>query len=115
LKDEAVLSLEAYPYPTLVHYISFNNYSYMNWVADVGGFFTLTVSIFLFMSTRVIKFGNRGRLFQSAHGILPMFSLPHRNAEELAGLRFIVLAALGMTEEEYFRQKFKTSVNFFNN
>jgi len=109
-----ILNIEASPNPTVVHYKSFDNYSYMDWIADVGGFFTLAVSIFLFMSTRIMKFAGRDRLFLNAHGILPMFSLPHRNAEELAGLRSIVLAALGVTEEEYFGNLFKTKLNFLS-
>lgn len=106
-QEERVLTIDTYPNPTIVHYVSFNNYSYVDWMADIGGFITLAIGFFLFVATRITKFANRNKAFHTVHGILPIFSLPHRNAEELAGLRFIVLAGLGITEEEYFGKAFQ--------
>jgi len=95
------LTIETYPKPNIVHYVSYNNYSYMNWIADMGGFLSIAVGFFVFTATKITKLGHRGEVFHSNHGILPIFSLPHRNAEELARLRSIVLDNLGLTEEQY--------------
>jgi len=104
------LKLETNPNPTVVHYVSYNNYSYFDWMADMGGLLSLAVGFFLFMATRITKLAHRGEAFHPHHGILPIFSLPHRNAEELARLRFIVLEALQITEEEYFGNAFQRSL-----
>jgi len=101
------LTLETYPNPTIVHYVSYNNYSYMDWMADMGGFLSIAIGFFVFMATRISKLANRGEVFHTHHGILPLFSLPHRNAEELARLRFIVLDAIGVTVQEYFGKSFQ--------
>jgi len=101
------LTLETYPNPTVVHYVSYNNYSYFDWMADMGGLLSLAVGFFLFLATRITKLAHRGEAFCPNHGILPVFSLPHRNAEELARLRFIALEALAITEEEYFGKSFQ--------
>jgi hypothetical protein len=95
------LTIETYPKPNIVHYVSYNNYSYMNWLADMGGFLSIAVGFFVFTATKITKLGHRGEVFHANHGILPIFSLPHRNAEELARLRSIVLDTLGITEEEF--------------
>jgi len=95
------LTIETYPNPNIIHYVSYSNYSYMNWLADMGGFLSIAVGFFVFTATKITKLGHRGEVFHANHGILPIFSLPHRNAEELARLRSIVLDTLGITEEEY--------------
>jgi len=97
-----LLTLETYPKPRIVHYVSYNSYRYMDWMADMGGILSIAVGFFVYAATRITKFAHRGKLFTANYGILPIFSLPHRNAEELAILRFIVLDALSITEEEYF-------------
>jgi len=102
LSRDTLLTIDTYPNPTIVHYVSYDNYTYMNWLADMGGFLSIAVGFFLFSATRVTKLAHRGQVFHTHHGILPIFSLPHRNAEELARLRFIVLESLGVTEVEYF-------------
>jgi len=116
--DDAMLNIEVYPYPTVVHYVSFERYSYLDWLADIGGFYTLAIGCFFVFSTRITKLANRRDVFQRKQGILPAFSLSHRNAEELSGLRSLVLAALGITVEEYFScdfQKRLTKLSFFRN
>jgi len=100
---DAMLNIEVYPYPTVIHYISFDRYSYLDWIADVGGFYTIAICFSFFSSKQLTKFANRRDLFQKKQGILPAFSLPHRNAEEIAGLRSLVMAGLGITDEEYFK------------
>jgi len=100
--DDTMLNIEVYPYPTIVNYVSFDRYSYMDWLADVGGYYTIAFGIFFVFSARITKVANRKDAFQRRQGILPAFSLPHRNAEELSGLRTLVLASLGITEEAYF-------------
>jgi len=121
MPDDAKLNVEVYPYPTVVHYISFERYSYLDWLADVGGFYTLAFGCFFVFSTRVTKLANRRDVFQRKQGILPVISLTHRNAEELSGLRSLVLASLGITEQEYFSKQFEkqltkltTSLNLLN-
>jgi len=59
----ALLNIEVYPYPTVVHYISFDRYNYFDWLADVGGFYTLAIATFFFLSTRIIKFANGKDVF----------------------------------------------------
>jgi len=113
--QESMLTIGIRPFPTIVHYVSFSNYSYLDWLADMGGLYAIAIGLFLFLATRVARFANRGKAFLSAQGILPVLSLPHRNAEELAGLRLIVLAGLGITEKEYFGEEFQTKLtNFIN-
>jgi hypothetical protein len=110
--SKAMLNIEVYPYPIVVHYITYDRYSYLDWLADVGGFFTLVLGFFLFLTSRVTKLANRKEKFHLRQGILPAFSLPHRNAEELSGLRLMLLAALGITEQEYFSKSFDSSMEF---
>jgi len=100
--DSAMLNIEVYPYPTVVNYVSFNRYDYMDWIADIGGYYTIAFGVFFIFSTRITKHANRNDAFQRKQGILPAFSLPHRNAEAISGLRTLVLASLGITEEAYF-------------
>merc|ERR550534_646339 len=113
--QESMLRINVRPFPTIVHYVSFSNYSYLDWLADMGGLYAITIGLFLFMATRVAKYANRGKAFLSAHGILPALSLPHRNAEELAGLRLIVLAGLGITENQYFGDEFQAKLSSLQN
>jgi len=108
--QESILTIDVRPFPTIVHYVSFSNYSYLDWVADMGGLYAIALGLFLFVATRVAKYANRGKAFLNAHGILPAFSLPHRNAEELAALRLIVLAGLGITEKHYFGDEFQAKL-----
>merc|ERR1719317_1026244 len=102
---DAKLNIEVYPFPTVMHYISFDRYSYLDWLADVGGFYTLVASFFFILSSRITKLAQRRENFHLNQGILPAFSLSHRNAEELCVLRSLVLAALGITEKDYFTKK----------
>jgi len=96
------LTIQTYPKTAIVHYVSYSNYSYMDWLADMGGVLSLAVALFFFTASTITKLAQRGKIFYRSYGILPLFSLPHRNAEELAKLRSIVLDALGITELEYF-------------
>merc|ERR1712142_1105242 len=82
-------------------------YTYIDWLADMGGFYTLAFGCFFVFSTRITKLANRRDVFQRKHGILPAISLRHRNAEELSQLRSLVLAALGITEKAYFSGDFE--------
>jgi len=100
--EDAMLNIEVYPYPTVLHYVSFHRYSYIDWLADVGGLYTLVIGIFFVFSTRITKLANRRDLFHRKQGILPVVSLSHRNAEEISGLRSLVMAAFGISEQEYF-------------
>merc|ERR1719184_111093 len=111
--EESMLRIDVRPFPTIVHYASFSKYSYLDWLADMGGLYAIAIGFFLFMATRFATCANRGNAFLSALGILPAFSLPHRNAEELAGLRLIVLAGLGITEKEYFGEEFQAKLTNF--
>jgi len=97
-----MLNIEVYPFLSVMHYVSFHRYSYLDWLVDVGGFFTLITGLFFVLSSRVTKIANRKNNFHLNQGILPVFSLSHRNAEEIAGVRSMVMAALGITEQEYF-------------
>jgi len=107
---DAMLNIETYPYPTVVHYVSFERYSYVDWLADMGGFYTLALGLFFVLSTQITKLANRRDIFQKRQGILPAISLTHRNAEELSQLRSLVLAALGVTEEAYFSGDYEDEV-----
>jgi len=100
--SDAVLNIEVYPFPTIKHYVSYDRYSYLDWLASIGGFNTLIIGFFFFCSSRIGKLANRREHFHLQQGILPAISLVHRNAEELAGLRSMMMAALGITEQEYF-------------
>ena len=102
-----LLNVETYPNPTVMHYITYDRYSYMDWIADIGGFYTLAIATFFILSTRVTYFANRKDAFHRRQGILPAFSMTYRNAEELSGLRYLVLAALGISEEMYFSDDFQ--------
>jgi len=113
--QESMLRINVRPFPTIVHYVSFSHYSYFDWLADMGGLYAIAIGLFLFMATRVARYANRGKAFLSAHGILPALSLPHRNAEELAGLRLIVLAGLGITEKQYFGDEFQAKLSSLQN
>merc|ERR1719204_516188 len=108
VKDNYTLNIEVYPYPTVVNYVSYERYSYLDWFADIGGISTLVTTIFFILSTRIIKCANRKYAFQRKQGLLPAFSLTHRNAAELSVLRYLILAALGITEEDYFMKRFDT-------
>jgi len=108
----AMLNIEVYPNPTVIHYVSYDRYSYLNWLADVGGFLTLVMSLFLCLSSRITKIAHRKEKFHLGQGILPVFSLAHRNAEELAGLRSMVMAGLGITEQDYFSTKMESTMDF---
>jgi len=107
LSLDTLLTIETYPNPSIVHYVTYDNYTYMDWLADMGGYLSIAVGFFVFMATRITKLAHRGEVFHTHHGILPIFSLPHRNAEELARLRFIVLENLGVTVEEYFGKSYQ--------
>merc|ERR1712060_770837 len=107
VNQDAMLNIETYPYPTVVHYVSFERYSYVDWLADMGGFYTLAFGLFFVLSTQITKLANRRDVFQRRQGILPAISLTHRNAEELSQLRSLVLAALGITEKAFFSGDFE--------
>jgi len=109
--DPQQLVLFLYPLPSVEKYVSYNRYSYGDWLADVGGFFSLSSSFFIFLVHRLSKLANRKENFLLRHGILPSFSLQHRNAEEIAGLRSITMAGMRITEEDYFptQQMVRTS------
>jgi len=107
LTKAALLNIMTYAYPTVLHWVSFERYSYTDWLADVGGFYTLVITLFFILSTRVTYWANRKDAFQRRHGILPALSMAYRNAEELSGLRYLVLAALGISEEAYFQDDFQ--------
>ena len=109
--NSAQLNIETYPYHTIVHWVSYERYSYTDWIADVGGFYTIAIGTFFIISTKVSFFANRKDAFHRRHGILPAVSLTYRNAEELSGLRVLVLSALGITEEEYFEKNFLQFLN----
>jgi len=89
-------------WPTVIHHASYIAYSYTDWVADVGGFFTIVGTIFFAFSIQVTKYANRNDPFNRRQGILPILSRTYRNAEELAGVRVLMLSALGISDEEYF-------------
>jgi len=111
--EDAMINIEVYPYPTIMHYVSYDRYSYLDWLAEVGGFYTVVVACFFILTTRVTKLANRSDLFHRKQGILPAFSLPHRNAEEISGLRSLVMAGLGITEHEYFATNLEKQVTIF--
>lgn len=102
---DAVLNIQVYPFPTVTHYVSFDRYSYLDWLADFGGIYALVLGFFFILVSRIIKLANCGQTFHLQQGILPIFSLSHRNAEELSGLRSLVMASLGITEQDYFSKK----------
>jgi len=104
--EDAFLNIEVYPYPTVVNYVSFDRYDYMDWIADIGGYYTIAFGIFFALSSRLTKAANRKDVFHRRQGILPAFSLPHRNAEEISGLRSLVLASLGISEKAYFSDNY---------
>merc|ERR1719317_669667 len=64
--ENALLNIEVYPFLTVMHYVSFSRYSYLDWLADLGGFFTLVTGFFFFVSTRVTKLANRKENFHLA-------------------------------------------------
>jgi len=88
--------------PTVFHYVSYDRYSYTDWLADVGGCFTLLTTLFFVLAQRVTNYANRNDPLRRRQGILPVISQTYRNAEELAGLRYLVLSAFGISEEAYF-------------
>jgi len=88
--------------PTVVHHVSYTKYSYTDWVADLGGFLSLAVFLFFTLSAKVTNYANRNDLFNRRQGILPVISRTYRNAEELAGVRYLLVSALGISGEEYF-------------
>lgn len=110
VSDYNELVIEAYPHPVILHYVYYHVYSFMDWIADLGGFYTLATGGFLFLSSRVAKLANRDKPFHKAQGILPAVSLVHRNAEELANLRYLVLAFFGISEEQYFADTFQRNL-----
>ena len=61
--QDAMLNIEVYPYPTVMHYLSFERYSYVDWVADVGGFYTLVIAAFFILTSRIAKLANRRENF----------------------------------------------------
>jgi len=104
---KAQLYIDTYPYHTVVHWVSYARYSYTDWIADLGGVYTLVIGAFFVLSKRVTFFANRKDAFHRRHGILPAISVTYRNAEEISGLRYLVLSALGISEEEYFHKDFQ--------
>jgi len=111
-QDQSVTNqiiIRVYAPPFVKNFVSYYRYSYLHWLADLGGFFTVVTSFFLILTNRVTKFANRNDNFHLKQGILPSFSLKHRNAEEIAGLRSITMAGLGITEEEYFFAQHRAS------
>jgi len=88
--------------PTVIHHLSYTKYSYTDWVADLGGFLSLAVFLFFTLSLQVTDYANRNDMFNRRQGILPVISRTYRNAEELAGVRYLLVSALGISGEEYF-------------
>merc|ERR1719317_1171988 len=46
--EDALLNIDVYPFPTVMRYVSFTRYSYLDWLADLGGFFTFVTACFFF-------------------------------------------------------------------
>jgi len=88
--------------PSVTHWGSYATYSYTNWLADVGGFFSLSGMLFFVIAKKVMEYSNRHDPFHSQMGILPLISTTYRNAEMVAGVRNILVSALGISEGEYF-------------
>jgi len=101
-KNTRTLKMKIIPPTTVTHYRSFYRYSYLNCLADIGGFYTLVAGLYFIAAPLLVKIANRGQLTYRARGILPAFSLSHRNAEELSALRSLLFAAVGITEDQYF-------------
>jgi len=95
--------------PKVIHHVSYDRYSYSDWLADVGGFFTLLTTLFFVLARTVTNYANRKDPFRRRQGILPVISTTYRNAEALAGLRCLVLSALGISEEAFFADKLQTT------
>jgi len=96
------LLIQTIAYPIIVKYISYDRYSYADWLADLGGFFSLATTLFFVLSKKVTNYANRNDPFHRRQGILPIVSKTYKNSEELAGVRYLILSALGISEETYF-------------
>jgi len=108
-EDSNGLGISTVASPTVIHHVSYVSYSYNEWLADVGGVFTLLTTLFFVLAKVVTNYANRNDPFRRRHGILPVISKTYRNAEELAGLRCLVLSAFGISEEAYFADEFDVS------
>jgi len=105
------ISIETRSWPTVTHWGSYATYSYTNWLADVGGFFSLVVTLFFVLTKKVMVYSNRHDPFHSQMGILPFISMTYRNAEMIAGVRCLLVSALGISEGEYFADESQAILN----
>jgi len=103
--EETTLGFFTYANPTVLHYETFIRYDWTEWLADVGGFATIVATLFHLLSKKFTFFVNRNDPFVRRWGILPFFSRVLRNSEELAGVKYLVLAALGISEDAYFAEE----------
>jgi len=100
--DDSYIFISVYPPSSVMNFVSYATYSYQDALASLGGYFSLSLTVFVIFSSQITKCANRGGLFHVNQGILPYFSMSHRNAEEIAVLRSITLAGFGVSEKDYF-------------
>jgi len=104
-RRDAFVTVVSYPSTAIIHYSSFSRYNYLSCLADIGGLYTL-VTGFFFIFAPLLAYRSKTNRGQNAYrtlGILPAISASYRNKEELSSLRSLVLVALGITENDYFK------------
>jgi len=93
------------PLPKVFYYGEFVQYTYLDSLSSVGGFWTIFLGLYLVLSALVVKFksSSSGKDDFRNFGILPMLSKAYSNSEEIAYLRKIVMTLLNLQKEQVFR------------
>lgn len=103
MPNQNYISITLNPLPKVTYYKEFINYTYLDCVSSIGGFWTIFLGLYLVVSGLIVTEQNKGKHEFKSLGILPIVSKAHKNAEEIAYLRTIVMTLLNVERDQYFK------------
>jgi len=103
MADQDWITITLNPLPKVTYYKEFISYTYLDCASSIGGFWTIFLGLYLVVSGLIVKGQTKGKHEFKSLGILPLVSKAHKNAEEIAYLRTIVMTLLNVEKNQYFK------------
>jgi len=105
MEEQSFLLITLNPLPKVFYYKEFIQYTYLDSLSSIGGFWTIFLGVYLTVSTFIAYYNSEstGKGDLISFGILPMLSKAHCNSEEISYLRKIVMTLLNLQNEHLFR------------
>jgi len=102
MANQDYISITLNPLPKVTYYHEFINYTYLDCVSSIGGFWTIFLGLYLVVSGFIVRGYTTGKHEFKSFGILPLLSDAAKNAEEIAYLRTIMMTLLNVEKDQYF-------------